>query len=309
MARSLSKICIFCLALCFQPGYSQKDKNVFNYDDYKDKKQFEKFSKRRMIIGAWQINQLKEGALVVKLKSNKTLIEELIKNGNASLAEQKRVETFITNRNIMAAFRDSYTFSKLYFIYSSAGDSLLNGVRSGIFLDSSLSINKELVMNENFYLIAEKDFVYNSSIGFVKEDSARYIKENGNPSGEMAEAVLKNKYGHQLKKPFPYVCGYGNKGVIDMAFVKNVPAYYRSNNGAIEYSIDKTQLADMKADKNRDFKKPPAGTVVMMMDKQNAYEIISAKVSRFNDEIMGYYRGNPKPEMDKIDPEIKAFLY
>jgi hypothetical protein len=164
-------------------------------------------------------------------------------------------------------------------------------------------------MKENFYLLGEKDYVYNSSIGFIPEDSARYVKENGNPSGEMAELVIKNKYGHQLKKPFPYVCGYGSKVLTDLAFVKKVPAYYTVSGQTINYTIDKTQLSEMKASANREFKKAPTGNQTYQLDKQYAYEVISAKVERFNDDILGYYKGSPKPEMDKIDPAVKPYLY
>jgi len=287
----------------------QLDKNTYNHDDYKDKKQFEKFMKKRKVISAWQINELKTGALVVKLKTNKNLIDELEKQGKKDLAEQKRLETYIINKNLMQAFRDNFDFCKVYFIYSSANDSLLNAVRKGIFLDSTLKPNASIEMNEKYYLLAERDYVYNSSIGFVPEDSARSVRERGNPSGDQAEAVIKNKYGHQLKKPFPYVCGYGNKSVFDLAFVKEVPQHYYLRGDDIEYNIDKTQLQDMKNSTAREFKKAPGGSKTFMLDKQHAYEIVSMKVNKFNEDMVSFYKGNPKPEQDKIDKDLLPFLY
>jgi hypothetical protein len=288
---------------------AQLDKNTYNHDDYKNEKQFEKFAKRRKIISAWQINELKNGALVVKLKTNKNLIDELEKQGNKDLAEEKRLEAYFINKNIMEAFKDNFKFCKLYFIYSSASDSLLNGTRKGIFLDSALRPSTAIEMNEKFYLLAERDYVYNSSIGFVPEDSARFVKETGNPSGDQAVAVVKNKYGHQLKKPFPYVCGYGNKGIFDMAYVKQVPQYYYEKGGDIQYTIDKTQLQDVKNSTNREFKKPPAGSKTFMLDKQHAYEILTLKVNKFDEDLTDFYKGSTKPELDKLDKSILPFLY
>jgi hypothetical protein len=310
MVQTLSKFFIIIFILSCQKISCQVEKNVYNNDDYKNKDQFEKFQKRRKIVGAWQINQLKKGALVIKLKTNKTLITELIKAGNIELAEKKKLETFIINKNIVAAYRDNLNFCKIYFMYSNSADSLLNGVRRGIFLDSNLVIDPTIEMPEKFYLVAEKDNVYNSSIGFVTEDSARVIKEHGNPSGQLVDIVIKNKYGHQLKKPFPYECGFGYKGgAYDVSFVKNIPIYYFETDKKYDFNIDKTQLIDFKNNPKKEFKKQPKEAKVFMLDKQYGYEAMSAKVNRFNEYLNSYYKSSPNPEMDKISKEIIPFLY
>src|SRR5581483_8060340 len=92
---------------------AQLDKNTFNHDDYKDKKQFEKFMKKRKVVSSWQVNELKNGALVVKLKTNKNLIDELEKQGKKDLAEEKRMEAYIINKNVMQAFKDNFDFCKV----------------------------------------------------------------------------------------------------------------------------------------------------------------------------------------------------
>ncbi|MBL7931391.1 MAG: hypothetical protein JNL60_05800, partial [Bacteroidia bacterium] len=207
MAHRLNKqIFLLLLCACALASFSQTVESVTEKPgekDYKDPEQFDKFYKRRKMISAWQINKLKEGALVIRLKTNKLLIDALQKEGKDELAEQKRMEALGINKNISRAFRKNYTFSKIYFIYSSSSDTLLKGARSNIFLDSNLVVDPNLTMNESFYLICEGDYVYNSSIGFVPEDSARFQTERGNPTVE-APIVVKNKYGHQLKRPFPF---------------------------------------------------------------------------------------------------------
>jgi hypothetical protein len=291
--------------------YGQPE-NEHNEKEYKNKDQFEKFQKKRKFIGAWQINKLKKGALVIKLRTNKNLIDQLDKAGQKELAEKKRIETAVINKTTMLAFMDKYKFSKLYFIYSNSGDSLLNGVRKGIFLDTNLRIDPLIEMPENFYLIAERDRVYNSSIGFVPEDSARKVKEAGNSSGYDILAVVKNKYGHQLKKPFPYECGYGlkNSGTTNNTFIKAVPVYYFLNE-SYRYSItiDKTQIAEFKAGTKKEFKKAPPGALAIMLSKELCYEVISLSIDKFNSELEAYYQGSPAPQDDKTPAEVKPFLY
>lgn len=209
MARWLNKLIVTFLLFVAADLFSQdKNESVYNPPDYKSGEQFKNFRKRRNAIAKWQINQLKGGALLVRLHTNQKLVESLRKMGKADLATQKEYEMMAINKNILLAFSKYYTFSKVYFFYSQYSDSILNGARKGVFLDSNMVINPDIEMKESFYLIAERDNVYNSSIGFVKEDTARYVKEMGNASIEAA-IVVKNKYGHQLKDPFPvYVTNF-----------------------------------------------------------------------------------------------------
>lgn len=309
MDRWLNKIAIAVTMLICCDAVAQMQYGAYGKDDYKNKDQFEKFQKRRKVIGAWQVNELKTGALIVKLKTNNKLVEELIRSGKKDLADEKKLETYFINKHIMQAFKDHFDFCKVYFVYSYSGDSLMKGVRKGIFLDSTLAVNPSIELTEKYFLVAERDYVYNSSIGFVPEDSARYVKEQGNPSGEQAAAVIKNKYGHQLKKPFPYICGYGNKGVADMTFVKKIPVYYSVSENGLVYNIDKTQLRDMKNSASREFKKAPAGAQTFMLDKEYAYEVLSSKVSNYAEDLNSYYKGSPKPQIDKLDKDVLPFLY
>ena len=308
MAQLLNKKIFIYFILFFNCVYlnAQQDQGISKPKDYKDPKQFEKFRKRRMVIAAWQINQLKQGALVVKLKTNSNQIKAFNKYGEPDKAIDKTIETFIINKNIMTAYLDNFKFCKVYFIYSNSHDSLLNGIRSGIFLDTNLKINNEIVLNEKFYLIAEKDFAYNSSIGFVKEDSAKFVFEKGNPTGGEYDITIKNKFGHQLKGPFPYL---GSFGKLIATAVGPVPMYYKYEDGNVTYAIDKTQLFDRKATASKNFKKPPVGYKTCFLQKGNIYESISSGIDQFNGDLNEFYKRSPKPELDKIDPSILPFLY
>lgn len=302
MVRWLNKKLLFALLFgCFTLNvFTQEgpDSNHKDYKDYKDKEQFEKFYKRRTTVGAWQIDQLKQGALVVRLKTNKKVIKALLANGQTDLAEQKATETYLVNRNLMLAYLNNFNFCKVYFINSNYSDSLLNGARSGIFLDTTMQVNPSIVMREKFYMLAERDFVYNSSIGFVPEDSARYVIESGNPVNELG-IVIKNKYGQQVKAPFP-------RGVDDKVFTNalvGLPFVVLSPVSIWVY-VDISPPGDKPEYTSANKKKYSAN-----VKKQYTYQKLSSLVQRFNRALENYYSVAPRISEATIDRSIKPFLY
>lgn len=323
MALSLNKrisMAALLLFLC-TCAFSQEEKtkqektdNVFSdkeleHDpsDYKDPKQFEKFSKRKNIIGAWQINQLKKGALVVRLKTNKKLIDALKAEGKEDMARQKELDQYAINKNTMLAYMDYLKFCKVYFIYSHNSDTLLKGVRKGIFLDTTLNVNPAIEMAGDFYILAERDYAYNSSIGFVPEDSARSVSEAGNPVKEMA-IVLKNKYGHQIKGPFPYCVKEKSTNEVML----ELPIYSTPRPGGetvISFPVNKTYLADQKNPNAPAVARRAPNQQYAKIPKELTYERVAAAVDQMNDYLNQYYQANPNPDLSRVDPEVKKFLY
>lgn len=172
--------------------------------DYLDAEHYKKFAIKRKLLSNWQINQLADsGALVVRLKSNKKAIDHLIKHHQIETAKRLQRSTDIENQYIVSAFIKYYKFSKLYFIYDYSSDSLRKNIRGNYFLNQDLQRDSNIVMKEKFYLIAERDYVVQSTIGFVPDTLADQQTERGAPFKSVA-IVIKNKYGHQLKHPFPY---------------------------------------------------------------------------------------------------------
>jgi hypothetical protein len=273
MALSLNKCFGFLFLLFAGFSFAQTDADdVFRPKDYKEQDQFKHFFKRREVVGKWQILQLKNGAVVVRLHNNKKLIDQLKKRGQADLALQKEHESFALNKNISRAFIKHFTFAKVYFIYSNSSDSLLRGTRSGIFLDSNLIVDPKIEMTEKFYLIGERDVIYNSTIGFVKEDTARFVKESGAPSKEMG-IILKNKYGHQLKDPIPYyVVAKGSNS-------SRVIAYYNY------YGT----------------------TIKVEMAKRYSFEKYELYVLELNYNLKKFYEQNKNYEVK--DPDVVPYLY
>jgi hypothetical protein len=293
-----------------QTGEDKTDGSSLEHDptDYKDPKQFEKFGKRRAVVGSWQINQLKTGALVVRLKTNKKLIDALKKDGNNDMAAEKEREQYAINKHTMFAYMDFMKFCKVYFIYSNSSDSLLGGTKKGIFLDTNLVVDPRIEMKEKFYMIAERDYAYNSSIGFVPEDSAKLVVEKGNPTKEMA-IVIKNKYNQQVKAPFPYCIK--EKSTVDAYYNLPINSVTTPDRGMIiVFPVNKTYIADLKdpAKKNKEAKHNDNQTTVKV-PVELTYERIAAAVDQLNDYLVEYYRANPNPDIDRMDPGIRPFLY
>jgi hypothetical protein len=246
---------------------------------------------------------------VVRLRNNRLLIDELNKSGNKALAKQKIMEQYAMNKNTMMAYIDHFDFCKVYFMYSNSSDSLLNGHRKGIFLDTTLAINPNIELKETFYLIAERDYAYNSTIGFVKEDSARLVKETGTAVRMMA-VVLKNKFFHQLKAPFPYLIKEKNFMDADLDFPMAVTE--TDSSLQLQYTVNKTYFAELAANpKNK------ASVTVLEKDnikvvhvkKQFTYEKVADAVVLLNESLERFYNQSPRINAKKLDPKFAPYLY
>jgi hypothetical protein len=286
MAPSLNKsFCFILLVLLSFVGSAQEDENYDKFQDrkdsekdFQDKKSFKKYGKRAVQVSAWQIQNLKFGALVVRLQNNKRKIDAYRKVGNEKAALETIARTQYLNRVLMKAFTDHYDFSKVYFIYGQSSDSLLKGIKQGVFLDSTLKESPSIVMNESYYIIEEPDYVYNSSIGFIKEDSARLVTEAGART-IYAPIVLKNKYGHQLKDPFPF---YTNK-----------------------YNAFKNEVFKVKWPVEVSpgvFKE-----VTLELDKEYSGKLWDFYVDNMNVQIHDFYQRYAGLQLK--DPNLKPFLY
>lgn len=249
-----------------------------NEREYHNKDQFKKYGKRADIVAAWQVQNLKFGAVVVRFQTNQRKIDGYRKLGQEKKALEVIAETEFYTKLMMKAYAKEFSFCKVYFMFAHSSDSLLKGVRKGIFIDTTLKVNESIVMNETFYILAEKDHVYNSTIGFVKEDTARYVNEAGNKTIDAA-VVLKNKYGHQLKSPFPYF--------IKKSFIKSSSFYLQIGNVVISPGV----IKEVKFYLSKD----------ITPEKQGIYlRQLSETLQRFYQQSQG---------LQVNDPSINPFLY
>lgn len=303
MVQWLNKILLLFLLLPFAV-LAQDDKS--GEQDYKDKDQHERFLRRRKAVAAWQINKLrKSGAIVVRLRSNQLAINGLLKSGKKDEALRLAAQTFAINKNTMMAYIENFSFCKVYFIYGNASDSLLKGHRKGFFLDTNLQANDAIEMTESYYILAERDYVYNSSIGFVPESQALSVTEKGNAIKQMA-IVLKNKYGHQLKNPMPHevrenssVAEYNEPYTATLLPNGQISVNYIVNRRGAD-SLQK-ELPVVARKKN------PAGFI--SIPKYFMYFKLAEAVSQLDADLRYFYQRSPAVEDDKILPEVKPYLY
>jgi hypothetical protein len=172
--------------------------------DYKSDSSYNDYSNLRVQVAKAQINKLKNGgALLVRLKTNANTISRLKAAGNVDLATQVERETYLTNKIIIGSYLQEFNFCPVYFFYSNYSDSVKNKKLNGILVDTNLQVNPSIVCKADFFLIAESDKVYNSSLGIVPIQDAPKAIQSGTPSRE-APIVVKNRFFIQLHNPFPY---------------------------------------------------------------------------------------------------------
>lgn len=202
------------------------------YRDYNDSS-FKDFSRNRYDVAKAQINRLRHGALLVRLKTNQNTIDKLKAAGNIDLATQVARETQQNNKIIMRAYVKEFSFCPVYFFYSQYSDSVKHQHLEGIFTDTMLQVNPAIVCHADFYLVAEQNFVYSSSLGFVPLSQAPLAQERGSAVKEVA-IVVKNRYFIQLHEPFPYYQkGYSMKKYAGFvkAFNSKLVTFYEANAG------------------------------------------------------------------------------
>jgi hypothetical protein len=126
---------------------------------------------------AAEILMLKNGALLIKLKTSENAINGLISAGRTAEAEKLREDQMSRNKEIAKAFTEQITFCKTYFFYSGNTNSIKNG-DFGSLMNGSLE--KDSTFNTINYLIAEFGESQTSKIeGLLIED--RNLVQLGSP--------------------------------------------------------------------------------------------------------------------------------
>ncbi|MEM1319150.1 MAG: hypothetical protein AAGG75_02775 [Bacteroidota bacterium] len=144
------------------------------------------------------IGELKEGALVVVLRSYNRKIKEmnrLLKSSSVSGTDKARLQQQLRetiaerdadNREFLQAFQNNYDFSKCFVMYDTAAAQLKSGVTAGYLLDNNLKPDPSISLEE-------------LSIYVVRVGSL----DASTTSGFEALIVADNNFDN-LEKPFPY---------------------------------------------------------------------------------------------------------
>lgn len=154
--------------------------------------------KERVVLAEQSIKDLKDGTLVLRLKSKRNKIEKLeellaksdIKESVRSSLNDELKKT-IDQRNrynisLINAFEENYSFSNIYYMYDTASVSLRNGTRSGIFLDKSLELDSAIEIPEGAFFVAKTGTTNSTSTTGVEA------------------LVIMDDQLKDMQRPFPY---------------------------------------------------------------------------------------------------------
>jgi hypothetical protein len=174
----------------------------------------ESLRKQRRQIAYKQIKQLRNGALLFRLKTARPTIEALESKGFARRAEEVRKAQAEENREIMQAFRKKYHFSEIKFFYSHHSRNVREGRYEGIFVNDGLEEDSSIVLHN-------RKHVFMAELAQLEDDTTKFFSHYEMvPTGNFAAVqvprfyggtginfyafVIKNPDFYQLQKPFPY---------------------------------------------------------------------------------------------------------
>tara|TARA_R110002072_G_scaffold116482_1_gene246967 strand:+ start:315 stop:1577 length:1263 start_codon:yes stop_codon:yes gene_type:complete len=168
---------------------------------------------RKRITGK-QIRNLRDGALLVRLKTSQPKIDALERLGFAQEAEEVRKQQRTENRSLMKTMKAYYNFSEVRFFYSNRSKAVRREKFDGIFVNDSLVEDSSIVLHN-------KKNIFTAEFAKLEEDTAKYFSHyewriTGNfammrvpvyygPGGHTFLAlVVKDHNFKQLHRPFPF---------------------------------------------------------------------------------------------------------
>lgn len=171
------------------------------------------FNQRAEATAKQQINELKNGVLLVRLKTQQPKIDALKKTGRLIAAQKVADEQAFKNYKIAKAFQSKFDFCPVLFFYSHQSKYILSGQYDSIqFLNSSLQPDTSLKLKSTNFYVAEFGVLQEDTLkkfeGNVYEYGANGIEPrpeyHGNTTRHIEALVVLSKQLIQLRNPFPY---------------------------------------------------------------------------------------------------------
>jgi len=199
-----------------------------------------KKKKEKVNLSVQQINNLKEGILLVRLKTLNRKINALEKTGNPEKATETKKLVESVNSEIIRSFKNNYSFSKVNFFYGFDSDNIKKGNFDSItFLDNSTikeqlqELDRDKIFIADFGSITGGDTT--KTVESINEDYI-YIRNDKGYSDKVPIYSYSNTYSavtgllilsdqfFQLQRPFPFY-----------ARSKNIMKHQESINEAVKY--------------------------------------------------------------------------
>lgn len=144
-----------------------------------------------------QVEKLKAGALLVRLKTSENKISKLIEYGRNSEAEKVKREQLEDNLNIIQAFKNHFEFCPVYFFLSGNSKQVRSGELGNIFVNENLEIDTTIQFTGE-YLTA--DFSRTQGVPTKDENGTQVATTS---SFGLPALVVMDKNFVQMSNPFP----------------------------------------------------------------------------------------------------------
>jgi hypothetical protein len=173
-------------------GFSQNpqpDVSEFNRNNFKK------------ALAVWQIENLKNGVLIVRLSTKYQTIRALVSAGHDERAKQVEKELELYNASIIQGFKATFDFCNVYFFESQYSERVLEGKYDRItFVDS-------LIIDEAIDLKTENTPVFVAEFSSLQPDTVQDKSGNrqaANTNLGISALIIKSDQFIQLMDPFPY---------------------------------------------------------------------------------------------------------
>lgn len=169
--------------------------------------------KDRVKIAEQLIKDLRNGALLVRLPARKKTIDAMLETGRIEQAERYKKELKTKNQDLILAFRNNFTFCKVYFFSSEQSAAVLEQKwTSVVFLNDSLKKDTTIQFNMGPYLTGEianiemdttSNFEHNYTTPSSTGPEVKSAQSGGTNFGFQA-FIIKTENFVQLRDPFPF---------------------------------------------------------------------------------------------------------
>ena len=160
-----------------------------------------------------QIKQLREGVLLIRLRTKQPLVDALRSREMNQEADQVIAMNLLKNKEIIQMFKLWFDFCPTYFFYSEDSDYIRNMQLDSVgFLNDSAIVDPKIYPRKDSFFIAEFSKLKPDTATF-SEGRYTYRGENGLERREMLSGggtfgfealIFKSPQFYQLRRPFPY---------------------------------------------------------------------------------------------------------
>ena len=178
--------------------------------------------KRDVELAEKYIKEMKDGAVLVRLKTSKLQIDKLLEMGKLDLAKEKVMLQRKKNLEIVTAFSEHFKFCRVYFFHSNNSELVKENRTRGFFLDANLNVDETIrVIEKNVFVVDIGDLFFDTF-----------------SSHSEGIGVMKQNF-ELLIKPFPYYIGKS----------RVLPVFKRSTSELVELLNEELNAFYLKAAK------------------------------------------------------------